>query len=53
VKFCVSKIISRKRQYIDSNVFSAQLAGPLKEMSNDADKDVSEFAKVALNNETH
>ena len=40
VKFCVSKIIHAQRQYIDANVFSNQLVGPLKEMANDVDKDV-------------
>lgn len=48
VKFCVSKIIDNKRQYIDQNVFSNQLVPPLKEMANDADKDVAHFAQVAL-----
>jgi len=48
VKFCVSKIINHQRQYIDANVFSNQLMGPLKEMSNDVDKDVAYFAQVAL-----
>ena len=44
VKFCVSKIINNNKQYIDQNVFANQLVGPLKEMSNDADKDVQYFA---------
>ncbi len=48
VKFCVSKIIHAQRQYIDANVFSNQLMAPLKEMSNDIDKDVAYFAQVAL-----
>lgn len=48
VKFCVARIINANRQYIDSNVFSNQLLAPLKEMANDADKDVAHFAKVAL-----
>ena len=48
VKFCVSKIIFANKQFIDQNVFANQLVGPLKEMSNDADKDVAHFAQVAL-----
>jgi serine/threonine-protein phosphatase 2A regulatory subunit A len=48
VKFCVSKIINNNKQYIDQNVFGNQLMGPLKEMSNDTDKDVQYFAQVAL-----
>jgi len=44
VKFCVSKIITGNRQYIDPNIFNNQLVGPLKEMANDADKDVAHFA---------
>jgi hypothetical protein len=48
VKFCVSKIIYNQRQFIDANVFSNQLMGPLKEMSNDTDKDVIYFAQLAL-----
>jgi serine/threonine-protein phosphatase 2A regulatory subunit A len=48
VKFCVSKIIHQQRQFIDPNVFSNQLMGPLKEMSNDQDKDVAYFAQLAL-----
>lgn len=44
VKFCVSKIIDKQRQYIDQNVFNNQLVTPLKEMANDADKDVAHFA---------
>lgn len=48
VKFCVSKIIDKQRQYIDQNVFSNQLVPPLKEMANDSDKDVAHFAQVAL-----
>lgn len=48
VKFCVSKIINNTRQYIEPNVFNNQLVGPLKEMANDPDKDVSHFAQVAL-----
>ena len=48
VKFCVSKIIFENKQFIDQNVFANQLVSPLKEMSNDADKDVQYFAQVAL-----
>ena len=48
VKFCVSKIIHANRQYIEPNVYNNQLVGPLKEMANDSDKDVSHFAQVAL-----
>ena len=48
VKFCVSKIIQEHRQTIDPNVFTTHLLGPLKEMSNDPDKDVAYFAQVAL-----
>ena len=48
VKFCVSKIIHAQKQYIDASVFSNQLSGPLKEMTNDPDKDVAHFAQVAL-----
>jgi serine/threonine-protein phosphatase 2A regulatory subunit A len=44
VKFCVSKIIHQQRQFIDTNVFSSQLMGPLKEMTKDSDKDVAHFA---------
>ena len=44
VRFCVSKIVNAQRQYIDQNIFSNQLVGPLKEMANDADKDVAHFA---------
>lgn len=48
VKFCVSKIINANKQYIDQNVVSNMLIGPLKEMVNDSDKDVSYFAQVAF-----
>ena len=48
VKFCMSKIIIANKQYIDTNVFSDQIVGPLKEMSNDSDKDVAYFSQVAL-----
>ena len=48
VKFVVRKIIQANRQYIDSMVFNNQFAGPLKEMAGDADKDVANFAKIAL-----
>ena len=48
VKFCVAKIIHNTRHFIDANVFSNQLVGPLKEMQNDADRDVAHFAQVAL-----
>ena len=48
VKFCVARILSDNKHQIDPNVFSNQLLAPLKEMSNDADKDVAHFAKVAL-----
>ena len=51
VKFCISKIIAEKRQYslIPNDVFNSQLVQPLKEQANDADKDVADFAKLALN----
>jgi hypothetical protein len=48
VKFCVSKIIHIKKSFIDKNVYSNQLVGPLKEMQNDVDKDVQYFAQAAL-----
>jgi serine/threonine-protein phosphatase 2A regulatory subunit A len=48
VKFCVSKIIYKYRQFIDSSVFASTLVPVLKEMTNDADKDVAHFATVAL-----
>jgi len=44
VKFCVSKIIAQTRPLIDTTVFANQLVPPLKEMANDADKDVAHFA---------
>ena len=49
VKFCISKIIAEKRYCIPNDVFNTQLVQYLKEHSMDADKDVSEFAKLALN----
>ena len=48
VKFCVSKIIHSQRHFIDANIFNGQLLNPLKEMSNDSDKDVAYYAQVAL-----
>lgn len=48
VRFCVSRIIHERRQYIDQNVFNNQLVGAMKEMTNDSDRDVSHFATVAL-----
>lgn len=48
VKFTVSKIIIENKQYIDQNVMINQLVGPLKEMQQDADKDVAYFSAVAL-----
>ena len=48
VKFCVCRILSETKSLIDTNVFANQLVAPLKEMSNDADKDVAYFAGVAL-----
>lgn len=44
VKFCVARVINAERAYIDHNVFSNQLSGPLKEMANDPDRDVAHFA---------
>lgn len=49
VRFCISKIIIEQKQYIDTNVFTHQLVGPLKEMAKDVDLDVVHFAKIALN----
>ena len=48
VRFSVSKLIHKQRQYIDQNVFAAQLAGPLKEHLQDGDKDVQNYALLAL-----
>ena len=48
VKFCVARIIHQQRQYIDTNVFSSNLLGLLKELQSDADKDVAYFANIAL-----
>ena len=48
VKFCMSKIVKENKQYIDTNVYSNQMVGPLKEMTNDTDKDVAYFAQEAL-----
>jgi serine/threonine-protein phosphatase 2A regulatory subunit A len=48
VKFCVAKLINQQKAHIDSNVFANQLVNPLKEMSNDPDKDVQYFAQLAL-----
>ena len=44
VKFCVSKIIAKTRQYIDTTVFANSLVPPLKDMAIDSDKDVAHFA---------
>jgi len=54
VKFCVSKIIytARQHNYIDHNDYNTKLAGPLKEMANDPDKDVAYFAQQALQTPT-
>jgi hypothetical protein len=48
VKFCVARVIHACREWIDTNVFSNQLSGPLKEMATDQDKDVCYFAQIAL-----
>lgn len=48
VKFCVARIIHQQRQYIDTNVFSSQLLGHLKDLQQDADRDVAYFANIAL-----
>jgi len=48
VKFCVSKIIAQTKPLIDASVFASNLVPPLKEMANDADKDVAHFAQCAL-----
>lgn len=48
VKFCVSKIIHTHKHFIDRGVFESQLAGPLKEMTVDPDRDVAHFAATAL-----
>jgi serine/threonine-protein phosphatase 2A regulatory subunit A len=48
VRFCVSKIIIKQKQYIDTQQFNNVLQGPLKEMVADTDKDVSYFAGQAL-----
>ena len=48
VKFCVSRILDKQRTYIDANVFSNQIVGPLKELAGEADKDVAYFAQQAL-----
>lgn len=50
VKFCVTKIIINKKQYIDANQFNSVLLPLLKEMANDTDKDVVYFALHAINN---
>jgi len=44
VQFCVSKIITKNRGYIDSNVYATQLHPVLKDMTNSPDKDVAYFA---------
>lgn len=48
VKFCVARIIHAQRQHIDTNVFSSQLLGHLKDLQNDSDRDVAYFANIAL-----
>lgn len=40
VQFCVARVINEKRSFIDGNVFSNQISGPLKNMTNSQDKDV-------------
>jgi hypothetical protein len=44
----MSKIVKENKQYIDTNVYSNTIVGPLKEMTNDTDKDVAYFAQEAL-----
>ena len=44
VRFCVCRILSETKSLIDTTVFANQLVTPLKEMCQDADKDVSHFA---------
>lgn len=48
VQFCVARVLNDKRAYIDGNVFSNQITGPLKDMTNSTDKDVVHFAQIAL-----
>ena len=48
VRFSVSKLIHKHKQFINPNVFAAELTGPLKEHLQDADKDVSNYAMLAL-----
>lgn len=50
VKFCVTKIIIAKKQFIDPNQFNNVLMPVLKEMANDTDRDVSYFAQQAIQN---
>jgi len=48
VQFTVSKILAKNRQYIDASVYQSTIIPKLKDMSQDADKDVAYFATVAI-----
>ena len=44
VKFCVSKIIIKNKEFIDQSVYMSKIVPHLKEMATDSDKDVAYFA---------
>jgi len=49
VRFCVSKIIIKTKSCFDHGALVSLVQPGLKEMSQDADKDVQYFAVVAIN----
>ena len=48
VQFCVARIIKLNRQYIDPSSFNDKIMPKLREMSQEADKDVAYYATVAM-----
>jgi len=48
VRFCLCRIIEKHRATFDNNVYQNTLCSILKELLNDSDKDVQDFAKTAL-----
>ena len=48
VRFHVCRMIHQTRPFMDYNVFTNQLVGPLKELSSDSDMDVAFYSNKAL-----
>ena len=52
VKFCVCRIIKANRNKFDNATFADKLVPKLRELSQEADKDVAYFATLALQDQT-